>query len=47
MYRSMPEMVTEPLVHDFHSVTDGMLATTAIPPVDELLGGLEQGTVTT
>ncbi len=47
MYRSMPEMVTEPLVHDFHSVTDGMLATTAIPPVDELLGGLEPGTVTT
>ena len=47
MYRSMPETVTEPLVHDFNSKSDGVLATTAIPPVDELLGGLEAGTVTT
>jgi len=47
MYRSMPETVTEPLVRALHPEPDGMLATTAIPPVDELLGGLAPGTVTT
>jgi hypothetical protein len=43
----MPVTVTEPLVHDLHPQPDGVLAITAIPPVDELLGGLEGGTVTT
>jgi len=47
MYRSIPETVTEPLVRALHPEPDGMLATTAIPPVDELLGGLAPGTVTT
>ncbi len=47
MYHAMPEIVNDPLVHDLRSEPDGMLATTAIPPVDELLGGLASGTVTT
>jgi hypothetical protein len=47
MYRPMPEIVTDPLVHDISLDTEDMLATTAIPPVDELLSGLRAGTITT